>query len=97
MALADPSGAKLLTACEQSLVNGFTGIEGMMCTWYVTPCDCDYSKGSETPRVCLPPSPDIEALAREVTAGLRAQPDLQGKGANIAAGLILTRIYPCSD
>ena len=49
---------------------GFPDAEGMMCTWYVTPCDCFQNADSEVPRVCLPLSPDIAVLAREVINGL---------------------------
>ena len=97
LALADPSGAELLTACEQSLMKGFSGTEGMMCTWYVTPCDCDHEKNSDIPRVCLPASPDIDALAHEVATGLIAQPELLEKNADFAANTILIRKYPCDD
>jgi len=95
--LADPSGAELLTACEQSMMKGFSGMKGMMCTWYVTPCDCNYGNENELPRVCLPPSPDIDALAHEVITGLIAQPELQELNADIAANTILIRNYPCDD
>lgn len=94
---AAPSGADLLTACENSLVKGFSGEEGMMCTWYVTPCDCDYGQANEVPRVCLPQSPDVEALARTVIAGLAKQTELQAKDASFAAATILSSLYSCGD
>jgi len=94
---AAPSGADLETACQQSLDNGFHGNEGMLCTWYVTPCDCDYDKVQEFPRVCLPGTVTVEILAGEVIAGLRGQPELKTKYAGLAAALILSRIYPCHD
>ena len=95
--LADPSGAGLLSACEFSMDSGFEGIKGQMCTWYVTPCDCEYSKDPQAPRVCLPEFVAIEALAKQVVNGLKAQPELQEKNAEVAAAIILSRTYPCSD
>ena len=94
---ATPDGAELLAACKHSLEEGFSDIEGMMCTWYVTPCDCDYDKNNDIPRVCLPASTDIDALAREVITGLIAQPELQELNADIAANTILIRNYPCDN
>ena len=94
---ATPNGKDLLIACEHSLVNGFSGTEGMMCTWYVTPCDCFQSEDSEIPRVCLPPVPDVDALAREVIEGLAATPGLFNKSADVAAGVILEKSFPCTD
>jgi len=94
---AAPSGADLESACQQSLNNGFHGNEGMLCTWYVTPCDCDYGKKQEIPHVCLPATVTVETLAREVIAGLQQQPGLKTKDAGFAAALILSHIYPCHD
>lgn len=94
---AAPSGADLESACQQSLDYGFHGNEGMLCTWYVTPCDCDYGKKQEYPRVCLPETVTVETLASEVVAGLQEQPGLKTEAAGPAAALILSRIYPCHD
>ena len=94
---ATPNGRDLLAACEHSLDKGFSGAEGMMCTWYVTPCGCFHSKDSEIPRVCLPSSPDVNALAREVAEGLSATPELLDKNADVAAGTILKENFPCTD
>ena len=94
---ATPNGKDLLAACEQALDKGFSDTEGMMCTWYVTPCDCFHAENSEIPRVCLPPSPDVAALAREVIEGLAATPELLGKTADVAAVTILIKNYPCSE
>ncbi len=96
MVFATPNGKDLLAACEHSLDKGFSGTEGMMCTWYVTPCDCFHDDNSEIPRVCLPPVPDINALAREVTKGLAATPELLEKSADVAAGVILGKSFPCT-
>ncbi len=94
---ATPNGKDLLLACEHSLDKGFSGTKGMMCTWYVTPCDCFQSEDSEIPRVCLPPAPDVDALAREVIEGLAATPELLNKSADVAAGVILEKSFPCTD
>jgi hypothetical protein len=96
-ATAAPTGANLLTACENSLVKGFSEEQGMFCTWYVTPCDCNHGKGSEIPRVCLPETIATETLAREVITGLQEYPELQEKNAEYAAAFILSRIYPCIE
>lgn len=94
---ATPNGKDLLLACEHSLAEGFSGTEGMMCTWYVTPCDCFHGENSEMPRVCLPPVPDVDALAREVAEGLETMPELLVESANVAAGTILQKTYPCTE
>jgi hypothetical protein len=94
---ATPNGNDLLAACEHALDKGFSGAEGMMCTWYVTPCDCFHSEDSEIPRVCLPVPPDVHALAREVTDGLATSPELLDKTADVAAGTILIKKYPCEE
>ncbi|OGT64690.1 MAG: hypothetical protein A2W69_01470 [Gammaproteobacteria bacterium RIFCSPLOWO2_02_47_7] len=94
---AAPSAVDLLDACEHSLQNGFQGIKGDVCIWYVTPCDCDYGKTKEMPRVCLPDSVPVESLARIVVRGLKEQPGLHMENADYAAAMILSRIYPCSE
>lgn len=94
---AAPAANDLLRACESSLKNGFHGVEGELCYWYVTPCDCDYRKSPELPRVCLPKSIPTETLARTVIEGLKEQPELQSKEADYAAAVILSRIYPCTE
>ena len=94
---ATPNGNDLLAACEHALDKGFSGEEGMMCTWYVTPCDCFHSDDSEIPRVCLPVPPDVHTLAREVADGLAATPELLDKTADIAAGTILIKKYLCEE
>ena len=94
-ALATPSGADLARACENALAGGFAGIQGRMCAWYVTPCDCAAGRKPEAPRVCLPGTIATEALAREVVAGLATRPELQLRDADVAAAMILSRTYPC--
>lgn len=92
-----PSGADLLAACQHSMDQGFSNVQGMLCSWYVTPCDCNYEKKRQLPRVCLPGSPDIDLLAQQVISGLNARPELLNMEADIAASTILTRYYPCSE
>lgn len=91
-----PNGADLLAACQHSMDQGFSDIQGMLCSWYVTPCDCDYEKNNQLPRVCLPGIPDIDFLAQQVISGLIASPELLDKKADFAASTILSRHYPCS-
>ena len=90
------SGKDLADACEQALLTGFYGNGGMMCHWYVTPCDCSYGK-EDLPRVCLPPSIKEEDLAQKVIAGLQSDPYLLKKDAAMAANTILSALYPCRD
>lgn len=92
---AAPTGAELLSACKTSLEKGFDGTTGMMCVWYVTPCDCHHGKDSEIPRVCLPDGLKTEFLAEEVISGLKSKPELLIKSAEMAAGVILVEKYPC--
>ncbi|GJM04039.1 MAG: hypothetical protein DHS20C09_00300 [marine bacterium B5-7] len=94
-AVAAPSAKDLLAACEESLVNGFHGTTGMMCSWYVSPCDCHLGKDSVIPRVCLTGNESEESLARLVVDSLKAEPALQSKLAEIAVGIILSLNYPC--
>lgn len=94
---AAPSGADLLVACEHSLANDFRGIEGQMCIWYVTPCDCSYTGSKEMPRVCLPRAVPVETLAREVIDGLQEATVLLNREADVAAALVLAEKYPCSE
>ena len=95
-ALTAPSGTDLLHACEDSLVNGFQSTKGMMCIWYVTPCDCNFGNKKTVPRVCLPDNISHELLAREVIDGLKENSELQPLTAEMAAGTILSPIYPCN-
>lgn len=95
--LAAPSGADLLNACEGALDSGFQSKAGMMCIWYVTPCDCNFGEQKNVPRVCLPEESEHKELAKEVIAGLYDRPELGTETAEMAAGLILSPNYPCSD
>jgi Ssp1 endopeptidase immunity protein Rap1a len=94
--MATPTGADLLGACEDSLENGFNGATGMMCVWYVTPCDCHHGKDIDIPRVCLPDGKTPESLAREVIDGMKLQPELKLTPAEVSAGVILSAKYPCN-
>lgn len=91
--IAAPTGGDLLQVCTESVRDGFDTMKGKMCTWYVTPCDCNIDK--TLPMVCLPESVPTETLANVVISGLAEQPDLQQQSATRAAALILSVKYPC--
>ena len=93
--IASPAGADVLAACEESLANGFQGTTGMMCVWYVTPCDCHLGKDPAIPRVCLPEAKETESLAREVIEGLKLRPELHLESAETASSIVLATKYPC--
>jgi hypothetical protein len=93
-ALAAPTGNDLLIACNQSIKSGYNGIEGQMCTWYVTPCDCNIDKS--LPRVCLPENINTNELAQIVVNGLLEDETLQKEYAALSAATILSRHYPCT-
>ena len=93
-----PSGQDLLTACESALENGFNSKHGMVCSWYVMPCNCESAKAeSKTviPRVCLPHNLTEIELAELVLEQIRARVDLLDKSAELAANTILSSYYPC--
>ena len=92
---ASPGGNDLLAACSYALRNGFAGVEGAMCSYYVTPCDCAAVREAGVPRVCLPDDIPVKMLAHKVVDGLNAQPDLQLRTASAAAAAILSVDYPC--
>ena len=92
---ASPTGKDVITACEESLASDFQGVMGMMCTWYVTPCDCTTGKDPEIQRVCLPSDKEVEDLAEEVIEGLKLKPKLQSRSAEVASSIILSEKYPC--
>jgi hypothetical protein len=94
---AAPGGADLAVACETALAEGFDGIHGRMCIWYVTACDCASGGAIELPRVCLPADAEIEALAAAVLQGLHEDPELLVADAALAAATVLSGIYPCVD
>ena len=90
---AAPTGAELLQVCESALKSNFRGMRGKMCTWYVTPCDCDTAPG--LPRVCLTDPIEPPKLAITVTEVLKAVPEFQLKSSEEAVALILSEVYPC--
>ena len=96
-AAATTSASELVRACEHALENGFYDIKGMLCTWYVTPCDCEQAVKPGVPRVCLPPDIAVESLAVEVIDGIKAQEALMIMDADIAAATVLSRHYPCPE
>ena len=94
---ATPTGLQLLEACEIAVSNGFKGSEGLVCEWYVTPCDCDVGKPNAVPRVCLPEVFASKELAQKVIVDLKSEPELTARSADDAAAIILSRSYPCAD
>ena len=96
-AAATPSATRLIYACEHALEYGFNDINGMLCTWYVTPCDCNQANKPEIPRVCLPPDIPVEFLAREVIDGIKTQEVPVTVDADYAAAKVLAKHYPCPE
>ena len=94
---ASPNGADLLRACNTSMNNGFEGIEGMMCEYYLTPCDCTVGDKDPAPRFCPPAGISTGDLAAVVVDGLKRSHGLQNRDAQTAAAVILAERYPCSD
>jgi len=94
---ATPTGLQLLEACEIAVSNGFKGSEGLVCEWYVTPCDCNIGKPEVVPRVCLPEVFASKELAQKVISALKSEPELSARNADVAAAIILSRSYPCAD
>ena len=92
-----PSGSDLLLACEESIESGYNSTRGMLCIWYVTPCDCDAGKKPDLPRVCLPADVSHEQLTLQVVRELRQKPLLQEQTAEAAAASILAPLYPCGE
>lgn len=95
-AQAAPTGEDLLVACNAALTNGFSGVEGMMCDWYVTPCNCE-AGGQTAPKICLSGPVSTKTLAKAVVTGLGKNPELRRKDAAPAAAAVLSRIYPCPE
>lgn len=96
-AYAAPDGADLLRACKTSINNGFEGIEGMMCEYYLTPCSCKVDESSTAPRFCPPAIASTADLAALVIDGLNQSSGLLDQDAQTAAAVILAKIYPCTD
>ena len=95
--MAAPTGEDLLTACEDAQKNGYQSQQGMLCIWYVTPCDCHFGKETTMPRVCLASDISHESLAEDVITGLHDQSQLLTETAEMAAAVILAPKYPCQD
>lgn len=94
---AAPTGSDLVKACKHALEYGFNDIKGMMCTWYITPCDCNYEIRLDVPRVCLPPQISVETLALTVVGDIKAEMELGTMNAESAAAKILSKYYPCPE
>lgn len=92
-----PTGADLLSACQHAQRSDYQGEKGMLCIWYVTPCDCQSLKDTALPRVCLPADISHETTAAQVVSALKNQVELQSLSAAQAAARILAASYPCSD
>jgi len=93
---AAPSANSLLEACEDALKNGFHGNTGLMCSWYVRPCDCQQGKDNAVPRVCLSGDETERHLGTIVVAGLKSHTALRLETAEMAAAIILSSKYPCT-
>ena len=94
---AAPLGKDLLHACRDTMNKGFPGIEGAMCEYYVTPCDCELGEDPVQPRFCPPQRITTARLAATVVKGLLNSPDLRQTPARAAAATILARKYPCTE
>ncbi len=90
-----PGGAELLAACEHASNHGYDNTLGMLCIWYITPCDCTVNKSPSLPRVCLPPDVHHDVLAQRVMQALRERRALLELSAEEAAAIILSEYYPC--
>lgn len=96
-AYASPDGSDLLRACRTSLNNGFNGIEGMMCEYYLTPCNCAVGVKASVPKFCPPAGASTDDRAAAVIDGLNKSPVLQDQDAQTAAAVILAKMYPCTE
>lgn len=96
-AYASPNGTDLLRACRTSINNGFEDIEGMMCEYYLTPCECTAGEDNPAPRFCPPARASMGDLAVLVIDGFKKSPGLLNRDAQTAAAVILARRFPCSD
>lgn len=90
-----PRGAELLAACQYAQEYGYDNTRGMLCIWYVMPCDCEITRDDDMPRVCLPADIDHTVLAQRVIQGLVDNPGLQALDAELAAARILSQYYSC--
>jgi hypothetical protein len=92
---AAPDGADLLAACNQSLSRGFGDLQGALCIWYITPCDCTSAMAEDRQPVCLPDNVATTVLAETIVKALDGNPELHTMEAGMAAAMILSRAYPC--
>ena len=83
-------------ACRESVANDFHGIKGALCSWYVTPCDCE-TGNEELPKICTTEPVATETLAKIVIRGLEQTPALLHEEALFAAAVILSETYPCTE
>ncbi|MEM7465422.1 MAG: Rap1a/Tai family immunity protein [Pseudomonadota bacterium] len=91
---AVPSSDELIAICERALSRGYRGKAAQMCTWYVTPCDCDVST-KQIPRVCIPKEIPSARLAEQVVILLKGLPEFQDSDGAVAAAEVLSVVYPC--
>ena len=93
---AAPSSDDIIKMCERALGNGFRGRPAQMCTWYVTPCDCDIGRNSAL-RVCVPEETATRVIAEQVVTLLNGLPEFRQKDGEKAVRQVLAVRYPCSD
>ena len=80
--------------CERALANGYRGRPAQMCTWYVTPCDCDLAQ-NELARACVPEDIPSKKIAEQVVTLLKGLPEFrQADGAKAVSEVLAVR-YPC--
>ncbi len=92
-----PTGADLLQACTEAMASGYNSSKGMLCIWYVTPCDCEANNKPGLPRVCLPADISHERLAERIVREISQTPSLLKLSAEAAAASVLAPIYPCGE
>ena len=95
-AMATPSSDDIVTMCERALSKGFRGRTAQMCTWYVTPCDCD-AEQNNAPRVCVPEDIASKTLAEQVVTLLKGLPEFRQEDGPQAVAQVLAVRYPCDD
>lgn len=95
-AVAAPSSDDIVTMCERALSKGFRGRTAQMCTWYVTPCDCD-AEQNYAPRVCVPEDIASKTLAEQVVTLLKGLPEFRQEDGAQAVAQVLAVRYPCDN
>lgn len=91
------SSGELIQVCQQALANGYSGRKAQMCTWYVSPCDCDRPNDQDFPRVCIPKSVPSAKLAEDVVFLLKELPEYKDSDGARAAAKLLAVLYPCPN